>query len=226
MKPKNLQSPFLWKERHVLIHDKIWYVPEHCSEDTYHHFSFPGWEPLFGNKNPIKIEYCSGNGAWIADRADQEPTFNWIAIERKFDRVRKIWSKIKNRNINNLLIICGEGHNITRRYFPAQCIEEVFINFPDPWPKKRHAKNRIIQMPFVSEIFRILKSRGKLMFVTDDPAYSDWTVQVMQSNSGFVSIYEAPFYVTEHSQYGTSYFEQLWREKGKSIRYHQFCKEI
>jgi tRNA (guanine-N7-)-methyltransferase len=224
MKPEDLKSPFTWDERHVVISDRIWYVPDQCS--TYADFTFPGWNhpDLFGNPNPVKVEYCSGNGAWIADKAERDPSTNWVAIERKFERVRKIWSKVKNRNLSNLLIICGEGYNITTRYFLPDSVNEIFINFPDPWPKKRHAKNRIIQMPFVSEMLRTLKPRGSITFVTDDSDFSEWTIKMVLQDPGFVSSYPEPYYVTDHPEYGTSYFEQLWRDKGKIIRYHQFCK--
>lgn len=224
MKPEDLKSPFTWNERHVVIKDRIWYVPEQCA--TYADFVFPGWNhpDLFGNTNPVRVEYCSGNGAWIADKAVNNPGINWVAIERKFERVRKIWSKIKNRKLSNLIIICGEGYNITTRYFQPESISEIFINFPDPWPKNRHAKNRIIQMPFVKETWRTLQPNGKLTFVTDDPAYSEWTIKIVLQDPGFVVGYPEPFYMTEHPDYGTSYFEQLWREKGKCIRYHQFLK--
>lgn len=225
MRPEDLKSPFSWNERHVTLHDRVWYVPPHCNPED--NFVFPGWESpdFFGNSNPVKIEYCSGNGAWIAEKAAAHPEINWVAIERKFARTRKIWSKIKNLNLSNLLIICGEGYNVTNRYFPAGSVSEIFINFPDPWPKNRHAKNRIIQKPFVSLMQHTLKPQGTLTFVTDDANFSEWTIDILSQDSGFEMGYPAPYYITEHAEYGTSYFDQLWREKGKLIRYHQFRKK-
>ncbi len=225
MKPEHLKSPFSWGERKVQIHDRVWYAPEYSVHDGA--FIFPGWEhpDLFGNQNPVQVEYCSGNGAWIAARALAEPNSNWVAVERKFPRVQKIWSKIKNLNLNNLLVVCGEGHNITTRYFPSESVSSIYINFPDPWPKKRHAKHRLIQPAFVGEMRRALKPDALFTFVTDDEPYSQWTIEALHGDSGFNNCYPSPYYSIDYPEYGTSYFEQLWREKGKIIRYHQFSRK-
>jgi tRNA (guanine-N7-)-methyltransferase len=171
-----------------------------------------------------QIEYCSGNGAWIAAKAVENPHINWIAVEKKFPRVRKIWSKIKNLNLKNLVVVCGEAHNATRRYFPHESFTAAYINFPDPWPKKRHDKNRLIQPAFVDEIYRVLQADSVFTLVTDDPVYSTLMLEEMNQHAGFKCCHPHPFYLTEMEGYGTSYFDQLWREKGKSIRYHQFLK--
>ncbi len=142
----------------------------------------------------------------------------------KFERVRKIWSKIKNLGLNNLFVICGEGLTITSRYFSNESIDKVFVNFPDPWPKKRHAKHRIIQSPFTQEINRILREKGELTVVTDDPTYSEQICDVLQNSPNYQAVHPHPYFSTELEGYGTSFFDQLWREKGKTIRYHQYTK--
>lgn len=224
MRPENLKSPFKWDERRIHYEDRVLYVPEYY--DRFEEFTFPGWhsEMLFNNTYPLKVEYCSGNGTWITKRALSDPHANWIGIEKKFVRVRKIWSKIHNHTLPNLIAICGEGMKVTLHYFPHESVDEVYINFPDPWPKTRHAKHRIVQPPFIAEVFRILKQGGKLTLVTDDADYSNWMIAVCQGHTGLVPEHPAPFYVTEHPEYGTSYFDELWRSKGRVIRYHQFRK--
>lgn len=224
MKPGSLKFSFPIDKREVTVQDRIWYVPIYYVD--YLSFNFPGWnDPIFFPKaRPVKIEYCSGNGAWIAEKARQHPDINWIAIERKFLRVRKIWSKLKNYDLDNLLIVCGEGCQATRVYFPDQTIEEVFINFPDPWPKTKHAKHRIIQAPFVQEVWRILKPAGTFTLVTDDPTYSGEMIKTLQRCPGFASSFPSPYFTTEWDNYGNSFFEDLWRMQGKQIHYHQFKK--
>lgn len=224
MKPEDLKSPFSWKDRSILIKDRILYVPSHYY--NFDSFSFPGWNQstIFSKQQPIKIEYCSGNGAWIASKAISEPSVNWVAIEIQFERVRKIWSKLKNHGLENLFIMCGEGYCITHQYFPSESVQEVFLNFPDPWPKNYHAKHRIVQLPFIQEICRILKKEGIFTLVTDDERYSKIMIQVLKKCEGFTSVFPDPYYVEELTGYGTSYFEDLWRQQGKTIYYHQFIK--
>lgn len=226
MKPEDLISPYCWNNRCVAIHDHVWYVPDYY--DHYQQFTFPGWQDtqVFANNQPIKVEYCSGNGAWIAARAETDPTSNWVAVEKQFVRARKIWSKIKNQNLANLLVVCGEGYKVTHHYFPSETVQEVFINFPDPWPKRRHAKHRIIQPSFIQEIERVLVKNGTLTFVTDDEDYSALMIKEMVRFKGFESYYPEPYFTTECPDYGSSFFEDLWRGQGKQIRYHQYRKRI
>jgi len=227
MKPNDLKPPFSRGEsRHVIIKDRVWYVPE--TLESIDEFSFPGWEhsDLFGNQNPVYVEYCSGNGDWIAEKAQQNPHINWLAVEIKFPRVRKIWSKVKNYRLQNLVILCGEGLQATRSYFPERSVSHVFVNFPDPWPKRRHAKNRLIQSSFIDQMERISVADGEMTLVTDDPDYSLQMIETVMQHPNFVSSYPEPHYQVEHSDYGSSYFEILWRDRGRLIRYHNFKKTV
>lgn len=225
MKPKDLQPPFKWGDQYTTIQDKIFYTFEPFDKKPAE-FQFPSWShpDVFGNDQPVNIEYCSGNGQWIAKQAEKDLEVNWVAVEKRFVRIRKIWSKMKNLFLKNLFSICGEALSVTKQYIPSNSINEVYVNFPDPWPKKKHAKYRLIQLPFIEEIYRILKPEGTITLVTDDPDYSDQMIEVMTSHSGFRSCYPEPFFETHREDYGTSYFEDLWREKGKTIRYHLFRK--
>ena len=87
MKPEELNPPFPRDDQRIVIQDRVWYVPERTRYPD--EFVFPGWKhaDLFGNDQPIVIEYCSGNGAWIASKAAANPHINWVAVEMKFDRV-------------------------------------------------------------------------------------------------------------------------------------------
>lgn len=223
MRPADLKSPFILKERSHLIEDRIFYVP---FLKTPVPFSFPGWSApdIFGNDAPVHVEYCSGNGDWIAAKALENPHCNWVAVEKKFDRVRKIWSKMKNAALDNLFIICGEGQMATREYIADASVANAYINFPDPWPKKRHWKNRLIQQSFLVELNRVLGAQGTITFVTDDPNYSEQLIKEMHRSSLYTPTFPAPFYHTVLPDYGNSYFERLWRSQAKEIRYHIFRK--
>lgn len=210
-----LKYPYKWCDRKVLLQDGILYVPDQIDV-------FDPVEITFENQAPIHIEYCSGNGSWIASKALEFPEINWIAVEKKFDRVSKIWKKRQK----NLLIICGEGVIATHHYIRSASISHVFVNFPDPWPKKRHWKHRIIAKPFLKQMERILTSDGKMTFVTDDPDYSQVMNEELTAFGKFSPLVPDPFYLTTLPGYGSSYFEELWRAKGKTIFYHpwQLCQ--
>lgn len=224
MKPNALKYPFQERPKAVTIENGVWHVPK---VDVATAFSFPGWDSslIFPKLQPVKIEFCSGNGLWIASRAKEEPNVNWVAVEMKFCRIRKIWSKIHNFSLSNLLPVCGEALHLTSHYIPAGSVQEVFINFPDPWPKRRHARFRLIEKGFVQELYRILVGNGTVSIVTDDAVYSKQVIKEVLGNRGFESVYASPYTVNERSDYGSSYFEDLWRSQGKPIFYHLFQKK-
>lgn len=221
MKPKDFRSPYSFSDRRPLVHDGVLCIPEYYSDwGTY---SFPVWEEIFGNSHPVHIEYCSGNGEWIVDKALQHPNTNWVAVEKRYDRVAKIWSKMKNYNLTNLFIVWGEAETATRIYFPDASAKIIYINFPDPWPRKRHHKHRLMKESFVKQMHRVLEKGGHLTLATDDPVYSEFATEQLKTSS-LSSLHPEPFYIGHIEGYGNSYFDTLWRSKGRSIRYHQWQK--
>ena len=214
MKPKDLPYPYRWEERRPLLKDKIFYVPEYYGE--HKKGEFPPFKTLFENDHPVHLEYCSGNGEWILAHAKENPHINWVAVEMWFKRVRKIYSKMMNEGIDNLLIISGEGCTFSREYLPDDSLDAVYINFPDPWPKDRHAKHRIIQPPFVKELKRTVKTGGKVTLVTDDIPYKEQMEYEMQG---------WPKDLAPKENYGSSFFERLWRSKGLDINYLSYAND-
>lgn len=221
MKPKDLKSRYSWEERKVYIEDSVLFIPNFSD---YEAFTFPGWEGIFQNQNPVNVEFCSGNGMWIINKAQEFPLINWVAVDLDFDRVRKIWAKVRNYNLNNLFVVCGDANLAVKHYFPKNSIENVFINFPDPWPKNTHAKKRLVQREFMQGVIDCMKGGGTFTLTTDDIDYSNRAVDVLTKLDGFKSLFDQPFYTIDIPGYGSSYFEQLWRSRGKEIRYHQFTK--
>jgi len=215
MKPKDLKSPYTFKERRPLIENGIFYLPDHYA--SYDSFAFPSWEELFGNAHPVALEYCSGNGEWIIERARQSPEQNWVAVEKKFERVRKIHSKRANQGLSNLFIICGDAKVFSRKYLKEGSLSAAFVNFPDPWPKARHAKHRIIQPLFVADVQRGMHPEGSFTLVSDAKAYIDEMKEVM-GQSALWQEEEPPKMET----YGSSYFERLWKEKGRTIYFLRY----
>jgi tRNA (guanine-N7-)-methyltransferase len=221
-RPKDLHSPTKTVSSPIIIQDKVWYLPARADISQ---FQFPGWisESLFNREAPIFIEYCSGNGTWIAEKAQEFPEYNWLAVEKRFDRTRKIWSKIKNLNLQNLVVACAEGLSLSKSFFPPLSIQHIFINFPDPWPKKRHFKHRIISSTLLEEILRTLSPGGLFTFVTDDQPYSELFLEIIEP---FSSFFQPVGLMPRHppEDYGTSFFDSLFRSQGKPIFFHELKK--
>lgn len=218
MKPKNLKFPFTWEERRPAVHEGVLIVPQHY--DRHDEWEVP--EGLFPLDRPISIEFCSGNGDWIIEKAKKSPDSLWVAVEMQFERVRKIWSKMRNQGVENLLIVCGEALTFAKYYLNEHSVDEIYVNFPDPWPKDRHAKHRLIQKPFADELSRIVKERGKATYATDDAPYSRQMIQVMLDHPKWKSSLNKPYYEKNWQDYGESWFKNLWKEKGRDFYYMVF----
>ncbi len=208
-----------------MLSNRLLFVPDYYTRHK-EEWTFPGWEDasLFGKKAPVFIEYCSGNGAWIIEKARQNKEVCWVAVEWSFERVYKIWSKMQTYQLTNLIVVLGEALTFTRFYLPDASVDGVFVNFPDPWPKTRHAKNRLLQTPFTQEMARVTKKGGEAILVTDDTDYSHQMHGAMQESGSWQSKFSSPFYVNDWPDYGTSYFDDLWRKKGKEIYYLAYNK--
>ncbi len=218
-KKEDFQIPFKWKDRQPVIIDGLLYIPNHYSK----HHLFKN-QKYFENTNPMEIEYCSGNGQWIIEKAKVNPNINYIAVEIKFDRARKIWVKKHNENLKNLFVVLGEALIFTRYYLNNDSISNVFINFPDPWPKKKHEKNRLITQEFIHEVNKVIKKNKIITLVTDDIAYLNQIIEVFLKSKDFKPVYEKPYYIQNLEDFGDSFFDNLFRTKKKIINYLKFKK--
>ena len=159
----------------------------------------PNWQILFGNLNPLKLEIGFGMGNFLIEMAAKEPSSNFIGIDFYHKGIRKIMTRIKNLQLENIRIVYGDIRNKISVLFQDGELNTVYINFPDPWPKIRHHKRRLINTLFLKYISNFLKNSGKLMLATDSKSYI---------HSIITSIYETQkIFDWENPQY------QLWEYK-------------
>lgn len=216
---ERLIIPFTWEERRPHYADRVLFVPTYYAD----HSSF-GSLNLLAEGKPVFVEYCSGNGDWVVEKAKQSPECLWIAVEKRFDRVQKIWKRRLRQGLSNLVIVYGDAVDFSKYYLGDQVVSGCFVNFPDPWPKGKHAKHRIFQKPFIDQLYRLLQARGRVTIATDDPLWAERILAQFRSAGGFESLFGEFGFTTEWPDYGVSYFDQLWRCKGKTIYYLNFEK--
>lgn len=144
------------------------------------------WSAKFENNNPIHVEFGTGRGKFITTHAKSNPGINYIAMEIKEEVLLKAVEKAHEANLNNILFVWGNVNNILD-YFEEKEISRVYVNFCDPWPKKRWAKRRLTHSSFLEKYDTILKDNGELHFKTDNRdlfefslneiAASDWILK-------------------------------------------------
>lgn len=133
------------------------------------------WHTLFGNDNPIHIEIGCGKGGFVAGMAAQNPDINYVAIERYENVLVLAMEKVKNAALTNILFIDGDAM-LLDEYFQDGEFERIYLNFSDPWPKKKTAKRRLTHTNFLNIYSRLLPDGGGVFFKTDNRALFEFSL--------------------------------------------------
>ena len=133
------------------------------------------WTEFFGNKNPLHVELGMGKGRFITTMAAHHPEFNFIGIDRITDIMLKA-GKSPAVNLPNLRFLNLDGA-LLEQYFLLGEIARLYLNFSDPWPKKRHARRRLTSPCFLNIYKRLLNKDGEIHFKTDNVAFFEYSLQ-------------------------------------------------
>lgn len=126
------------------------------------------WHTLFGNDNPIHVEFGCGKGGFITELARRNPGINYVAAERAETVVYKACKKANREETPENLVFVFEDMAKCLDIFEAGEIDRLYLNFSDPWPKKRHAKKRLTYRDFLKKYAIILGEKGEVHFKTDN----------------------------------------------------------
>ena len=135
----------------------------------------------------LKIEIGFGMGVELARWAIESPDALVLGIELYRPGIGSLFSKLVDEGIENVRVIEAPAQ-IAIAELPNNSVDEIRILFPDPWPKKRHHKRRLIQKEFICQVERVLIKGGRLQIATDWKPYADWIFSCIEKNTGFVQI--------------------------------------
>lgn len=124
------------------------------------------------------LEIGFGAGEHLAAQAGARPSARFIGVEPFLNGVGACLARIEALGLANVRLHAGDARDVLAR-LPTGAIDLVYILFPDPWPKTRHHKRRLIQPAFVADLARIMKPGGELRFATDWAHYADWTLDLL-----------------------------------------------
>ncbi len=179
------------------------------------------------NCNIKELEIGSGNGKFLVELAMNNKDKYFVGIEYSYKAAKKAVSKAYKRNIENFIIIFGEANNVIDKYLNNKYLfDKIYLNFPDPWPKKKHAHRRIFNMDFLNKVYPILKDDGILYSVTDDSSYALEIMNPINNDSdNFINILDSD-YVHKLEGYGVTLYEEKMRALGHNIYFFAHCKSI
>lgn len=133
------------------------------------------WHEIFGNDHPIHIEVGSGKGAFITGMAKANPEINYIGIDIQKSVLSYALDKVLEADLPNIKLLWVDGDSLTN-YFEDGEIDRLYLNFSDPWPKKRHEKRRLTYKTFLDTFKQILPERGEIHFKTDNRGLFEYSL--------------------------------------------------
>ena len=174
--------------------------------------------------NSYTLEIGFGGGEHLAACAKAAPQNGFIGCEPFINGVAKLLGYIEAEGLENLCVHHGDARNVMAA-MPAAALDQAFLLYPDPWPKKRHHKRRFVNQENLDSLFRVLVPNARLLVATDIAAYADWTLAEIKQHGGFLwrAQCRADWLRAPQHWPGTRY-EQKARAVGRVPHYLEFTR--
>lgn len=177
------------------------------------------WKSVFGNKNKIFLEIGMGKGNFIIEHARRNPKINYIGFEKYPSVLLTALKIIEEENIKNLKIICADAINIENIFYKE--ISKLYLNFSDPWPKKRHTKRRLTSPEFLIRYDSIFKGFKLIEQKTDNDDLFFYSLESFKSKGYHVLKKNVNYFDDIRTEY-----ESKFIAKGKNINYVKVFKVL
>lgn len=160
------------------------YALEHWLQDYQLDLSDTPWDLnlLFGADKPIVVEIGFGMGHSLANMAKTNPNIHYIGIEVHQAGLGSLSADLHDQQLTNISIVPFDAVTVFEKVIPDNSLQGIQIFFPDPWPKKRHHKRRLVQTPFVNLLVSKLKPRGFIHIATDWEEYAEHILDVLSAH--------------------------------------------
>lgn len=165
---------------------------------------------IFGRKAPLEIDLGCGKGRFLSVHASRYPERNFIGIERKMKRVRKVEKKVNRLGLDNVRLTRIEASFFVQNLLPDSCLDVLYIFYPDPWPKRRHHSRRLFAPPFMDSLTRVLSPDGVVHLATDHTDYFEQMKKTVAADDRFIA---AEPYVPDEEE--RTEFETTFLKLGK-----------
>jgi tRNA (guanine-N7-)-methyltransferase len=172
---------------------------------------------VFGRSAPVVLEIGFGNGESLVSQAAASPELDYIGIEVHQPGVGHCMLRARNATLTNLRVICHDAIDVLQEYIPDQALSRVNLYFPDPWPKKKHHKRRIVQTAFLQLVADRLQPGGALHIATDWANYAEHIDEVLDQSHLFRVDERREHAGDDALDRPTSRFERRGLEKGHRI---------
>ena len=176
------------------------------------------FDRLFGVRRPVVVEIGSGKGRFLIASAMERPDINFIGIEKSLHYFRVIHERVAKRDLRNVRVINHDAFAVLQKMFDDRSVSELHIYFPDPWPRKREQKRRIIRPEALAEMRRVLVDGGSGVYVTDHREYFEAAAPLI------AQFFEAEPRIPGPADPPRTNYEAKYRAEGREIFEVRFRK--
>ena len=179
-------------------------------------------EPLdldlrFGRRAPRTVEIGFGVGDALVALASSEPARDFLGIEVYPPGVGRLLASCHEAGLGNVRVAMADALDVLESWLAPSSVEEVLVWFPDPWPKKRHHKRRLVQPWFATLVHRVLQPGGRLYLATDWEPYAEHMLEVLDSHPGFSNCAAPDRFMPRPARRSETRFESRGRRRGHRV---------
>lgn len=175
------------------------------------------WKSVFNNKNKIYLEIGMGKGSFLIEHARRNKNVNYIGFEKYPSVLLNALETIENENLTNIKIICADAYKVDEIFYKE--ISKLYLNFSDPWPKKRHIKRRLTSDVFLKKYNSIFKGLKVIEQKTDNDELFNFSLESYKLNHYIVVKKNTNYFDDIRTEY-----ENKFINKGKNINYVKVIK--
>jgi len=144
-----------------------------------------GWDTLFGRRAPRVVEVGFGNGRFLLEMAQRHPDVDWVGIELYGKGLRALSRALGRSGVTHVRLVKGEALALLGDLFAPASISAIHLNFPDPWPKRRHHKRRLVSPALAALLYSRMVPGGTVHLATDHDCYAFQMRTVFEAHPGF-----------------------------------------
>ncbi|BDS06279.1 tRNA (guanine-N(7)-)-methyltransferase [Oceaniferula spumae] len=206
-------------------------TPEPCEYMPDDFFRRHSAQDIFADGNPdlpLEIDLGCGDGTFLIEMAKHYPERNFLGVERLLGRVRGVCRTINNLGLKNAKVLRLESSYTLEWLLEKESVSRLHLLCPDPWPKARHHKRRLVQQHFLGCLKKVLTPEGEFLFKTDHPGYHEWVCEEMET---FGEFNPQPWLGdgtadngSDEFFYPKTDFQKLWESQGKVMHQLRFGK--
>lgn len=183
-----------------------------------------GCSALFPHQRPLELEIGCGIGDFIIQVAAAKPEHNFLAVDIFNQGCRSTCARVEESGLSNIRVLRMEARYLMHQYLGRECLQAIYINCPDPWPKKRHRKRRLVNAEFIDLALYCLRDHGEFNFTTDFTDYGQEVAALLDKDPRLINQKPAP-YTNDLDDYPISKYMRRFLDQQQPIYLCRYRKK-